>query len=922
MSGGASSPGWTAEELSGLRPRAWLCVGPGYSREDLKAEVLGAGAALTAEAVTSPAALALRILSAAADPSRGRPAPETAGPGLRQEMLRSYLRGPKAAEVFPEIRRLSRQRGFITKLDRALSEGSLLYSHEAEAEAYVGRLEAAYGASPLRTEMFSLRGAFELMLKARGLADEAGLFRMAAESLETRGWPASLNRPDRVILLCARRLESLERHFFERLGAEVPVVESGLLPCLSRGHGGIREAGRGGPPGSVSWQRWHTLDDACDALAAACLRSMSEGGDPAAERVLIPDEPATRRSLMRALTSRGIVPADPRDPTGVRRDENVKRALLPLRVAARGFARADVRAWLRAWRAGDPRRAAWAREIHGRGARRGREAYSGGALAEVVPWLARLDERFGGRLNWRELAERLVGELRQGPVDGRWTRFFEAQLASLGRDLDRIGQGGAKRPALYWLERLQDRLDQSPPPVEGLKPAAGIGVYRLQQAPPARAGDAEGPPRGRLWILGLPPQWCAGEARGDAWWSARDREALSAEFEVRGSRAVRDERIAALRAWMAEAQEVIVLDALHSWDGSERESILADLVELPGFHESSRPEEKGAFVRWLPSLSSLRAAPPQRPRLAADEEWRSRPVEATELDHYSRCAFLGLSDGRWRLQDLDEPDAELLPTARGTLLHRAVELLVGSWGPRGFGLEPRAALDQAWQEHRPRGLMASDRVTSHAKDKLERVLRVFTEKEMDYRERSGAKTLELESKDPMTLELGGDLGSIRGRPDRVDEHPEGLFVIDYKTSSAQPSGKDMLELGYRLQLPFYALAARGRWARPVAGAQFVELTRAGGRTKGVFLKRLNGKDAGKLTNTRARNSLFDETDPDALWSLARTRIEEHVARLREGRFEADPKKPGDCASCRSADLCGRLRLGADAEEQGEPAPEA
>src|SRR5690606_19600278 len=102
---------------------------------------------------------------------------------------------------------------------------------------------------------------------------------------------------------------------------------------------------------------------------------------------------------------------------------------------------------------------------------------------------------------------------------------------------------------------------------------------------------------------------------------------------------------------------------------------------------------------------------------------------------------------------------------------------------------------------------------------------------------------------------------------------DGLFVIDYKTSSSQPSGKDMIESGYRLQLPYYALAAMARYGKPVYGVQFVELTRKGARSKGVFLKRFNGKKEGCLTHTRAYTSIFDVEDPAELWSKAREHVE-------------------------------------------------
>ncbi|HTL12158.1 MAG TPA: PD-(D/E)XK nuclease family protein [Bdellovibrionota bacterium] len=908
-------------EFSGLTPRAWLCVGDGYAREDVKAALLGAGATLTSDAVTAPASLALRLLAALGDPSE--PVLERAAKGVRQEALRAYLTRPEASAIFPEIRRLMRRRGFLIQLDRAVSGGRLVFSHPEEGSVLAAKVAQVYGESPLRGELFALRGAFELLLEARGLADDAMLFERAAAALATKGWPESVRKPARVVLLYARGLEALERHFFEELSRHLTISEEGSVRSLGRGP---VEPARPEPDIGWKWHRWHTLDDAADALAEAC--------DPVHDRVLIPDDPPLRRSLMRALQARGLTAADPRDPTRVRSDEGVKRALLPLRVVARGYARTDVLAWLRATAPTPGLWSQWSREIQSRGIRRGREAYVGGALdGKVEAELAKLHERFGGRLDWSETADRHVALLRRSlpdprggslpPIEAIWTRYFEGLWQSLGRDLDRLGRGRAKCPALYWLERLQERLEQSPPPVEPLRPVSGLGVFRLQQAPPP-----DGQEVGRLWILGLPPRWFQGEARGDLWWSGRDREALSGEFGVRGSRAVRAERLAVASDWLSRCREAIVLDAAYGWDGQERESLAADLLELPGtaaFFGAKEPEDKGAHARWLPGYGSPRPVQPQRVQMAADAEWSARVIDATELERFSKCGFLGLSEGRWKLDQLDEPDSDLWPTARGTLLHKAVELLVGSWrggGEGTFGLGAREALDQAWSLTRPRGLLSGERVERHVRDRLVRVLERFMEQERVYRSRSGAVPLALEEKKSLVLDLG-PAGQIKGRPDRIDEHPDGLFVMDYKTSSSQPSGSDMLEQGYRLQLPFYALAARGAYTRPVAGVQFVELTRTGGRTRGIFLKRLNGKGPGTLTDTRAKKSLFDVADPDELWSRARDQVEAHVARYRALDFEAKPKKgDADCRLCRSSDLCGRRRVvGEGAESEGEAASE-
>jgi hypothetical protein len=156
--------------------------------------------------------------------------------------------------------------------------------------------------------------------------------------------------------------------------------------------------------------------------------------------------------------------------------------------------------------------------------------------------------------------------------------------------------------------------------------------------------------------------------------------------------------------------------------------------------------------------------------------------------------------------------------------------------------------------------------------------------------------------------------SIIGIPDRVDEHPEGLFVIDFKTSSSLPKGSEMVEQGYRLQLPFYALAVQKTFGKDAVGVQFVELNRAAGRSRGIFFSQYNGDEPGKITDFSKRNSSLLSMSPQDAW----VRIEEHLTKHAQdylnGIFEAKPKKPDECQTCRMNDLCGRRRRG---DSQGE-----
>jgi hypothetical protein len=127
----------------------------------------------------------------------------------------------------------------------------------------------------------------------------------------------------------------------------------------------------------------------------------------------------------------------------------------------------------------------------------------------------------------------------------------------------------------------------------------------------------------------------------------------------------------------------------------------------------------------------------------------------------------------------------------------------------------------------------------------------------------------------------------------------------------------MLELGYRLQLPFYALAVWRKTGKPVLGFQFVELNRKAGRSSGVFFKPYNGKEPGKITNARSNSKSLFAGSPEETWVKFEKLIVYHAQGLISGRFEAHPKKKEkECRACSMSDLCGLRRL---QDAQGEEA---
>jgi RecB family exonuclease len=710
--------------------------------------------------------------------------------------------------------------------------------------------------------------------------------------------------PAEIYYYSVQEPESLEKEFWESLSRHRAVR------FMSKA-----ELGKSAETREGIWQKWHTLDDAADSLAESLAQVVERGEKISGHVVLIGDLPEARRSLRRALQARGVLLADQRDPTRNRWDEGLKKALLPLELVARGFERGLVIEWISTFSQPELSvEGSLVQEILERGIRSGIESYSGGRLTRVHAELSRLQARLGGKRTVLELGELHLKELRKW-IESDAVRlseqawvigFFETIWKELIADLERVGLGERKAPPLYWFERLQNRVAEAPSPAERLKPEGGLDVFRFHQRP-VKNYD-------KVWFFGLPASWLSGEGVGDYWFSEKDREVLSTEFAVRSGHQIRQERAKSLGVWTESAEEVVILDAAFEVTGRERETIGSVVQEIQGlgrFRFPEEPLEMGSHPRWMRSYGALRPFQPQSVELPPKKE---NKLSATLLDSYSRCSFLALAQFRWRLRDLREPDTELWPDVRGNILHEAVRILVESRDEAGnFSESPEDALGRAWALRRPKGLLKGARIESYVKRRLKLLLISFCEKEREYVQRAQTKVVGLEN---IEFEIPFDGFSVVGEPDRIDEHPDGLFILDYKTSSKSPKGTDMLEDGYRLQLPFYAIAAQKKFGKSALGFQFIQFDKKGTRSSGLFFKSHNGKELGKLTATTANSKSLMNLDRDDVWK----RFEEHIQRqgssFINGHFKAMPNvkmRDEECKSCRYSDLCGFRRLAQDNE---------
>ncbi len=146
---------------------------------------------------------------------------------------------------------------------------------------------------------------------------------------------------------------------------------------------------------------------------------------------------------------------------------------------------------------------------------------------------------------------------------------------------------------------------------------------------------------------------------------------------------------------------------------------------------------------------------------------------------------------------------------------------------------------------------------------------------------------------PLTIELESEPIHIRGVVDRIDRSPEGaLRVIDYKTGSTHLSPND-LKLGYRLQLPIYALAAR-------------DALQLGEVIDGIYWKIMQAEPS-SLRLERFSNN--DVKGFEVALAALLTHLERILAGIRSAEFPPQPPQGGCPDYCPATQWCWRYTPG-------------
>ncbi|MFO7652034.1 MAG: PD-(D/E)XK nuclease family protein [bacterium] len=252
----------------------------------------------------------------------------------------------------------------------------------------------------------------------------------------------------------------------------------------------------------------------------------------------------------------------------------------------------------------------------------------------------------------------------------------------------------------------------------------------------------------------------------------------------------------------------------------------------------------------------------------------SRAISVTAVEAFRACPYRFYLERVLGVESPPEPQFQIDNLQWGTVIHDALGRLYAK-GPVPLSTlesRARAALDAVLREA---GLPAFWAETARRvfDNILPGIMRVETE-------------LRSANWQPQKTELSleGTVAKdirIKGRLDRLDEHPDGLRVLDYKTGQARVSARDVVERRTHVQLPLYAKLIAGETGRPVDNV-------------GIY----------SLREQRIRWLAGDDHPLKELVRAALETTVEVMADIRSGRFAAEPADEATCRHCDYAYLCG------------------
>ncbi|MCM0606845.1 MAG: PD-(D/E)XK nuclease family protein [Xanthomonadaceae bacterium] len=843
-------------------------IGIGFLREEIKDQLLSQNIPLSGHVILSLEEIALKVLKLENV--------QLIRAASRRELLKQIFLKPAISRQFPELYKLRRQRKFYENLDQSVQESRSFYSNEHEREAFHSLLDEKCGARPLRHEVAKLTLFFEVYLSARHLYDETRLIKEAA-AVPRDEINLGDDIPRNWMLISDRKLVSIEKQLMDHLGFKLTEPENHSKSLVSQ----------------IQIEEWHTPDDAAEGLLDELVQVDPELSQKHA--IIFSGNMQSRLSLQLAMQSRGLIEESPRDPLYWKNKEDLKSALIPFTLMSSRFGIDEVIEFILLTRGQSVSTQIWIKEIMNRGIREGLSSYQGGKLSDLHTRLKKISDSWSGKKTLTELRDVHLDFLMTIPLSGETFNAIEKLYDGM-LDEEEYGVFKSGRESLWsWSERILDRIKDFTAPAPILRSNSGIQIFRHSQSSLSEFDH--------VWFFGIEPKDLIHHSIGNLAFSDREREYIGREFDCDTASIRTEKTIEAFLSWFTKSDSQIQWHSSRlSWNGSENEqpSLMSSLLEKRTSAKLS-VNKRGAHPRWWPSYLTRGAH--SLPLIKVSNVVEPSQLSASHLDRYSRCAFTYLAMNVWKAEDRRVSEIDLWPDVRGTILHDSVTEVLKS------GVKPTEAVNTAWTKNKIRGLIPSIRLEKLLKRRLVEIVTLFKEKDDEYKERSETKTIALDDMD-LLMERSGV--KLQGRPDRIDEHKDGLFIMDFKSTSSLPSGQDMVERGYRLQLPFYALALEEKLKKPIIGVQFIELTKKPSRSKGIFFEQWNGKTAGKLTNTRSKLNVFS-SNPDEVWKRADSHILSTIEKIKNNEFSAEPKDVKECRLCAYMDLCQKRRFAAQSE---------
>ncbi|MBI4408649.1 MAG: PD-(D/E)XK nuclease family protein, partial [Gemmatimonadetes bacterium] len=315
-------------------------------------------------------------------------------------------------------------------------------------------------------------------------------------------------------------------------------------------------------------------------------------------------------------------------------------------------------------------------------------------------------------------------------------------------------------------------------------------------------------------------------------------------------------------------------------------------------------------------------------------EWLAREFgdervwSATQLESYAKCPWAFFSERLLHLEKLEDPDEEMDPLVRGTVLHDALRRFYESARARVGGPVLLRPPDRAWAEAMlldcldaalesaaETEWMGNPALRGAKREELRRMLRRYLEWETGENEKlftgrgrarqrlcTGVVEHELQF-DDVVLETAGVRVRFRGFIDRVEvgvdtRVPDAdgyVAAVDYKTSKAGAPGggeKEAWEDDVVLQVPLYAYA--------------LERLRPGARAARVEYRAVKQHEAVHALELVRVVGIGAEEDEEAREKMERAleAVGEHVLAMRAGVFPARPAPSCGCPPfCHAWDIC-------------------